>query len=149
MNNKLKPCPFCGGEAEAIENITNPNPKMHTFYVECTKCLVQMGQDRTIFSSKKGRLFFKSMEEAVEAWNRRQDNPQKKESRMEIHDVVQFTEKHKWSGCLGIITEDRGEGHPRRYLIGVPVPMQGTAYIFDDGSGIERIGKAVMVEKDE
>ena len=64
---------------------------------------------------------------------------------MKVNDVVQFTENHKWCGCLGIITEDRGEGHPRRYMIGVPVPMQGTAYIFEDGSQIERIGTAVLV----
>lgn len=63
---------------------------------------------------------------------------------MSINDVVQFTENHKWCGCLGIITEDKGEGHPRRYMIGVPVPMQGTAYIFDDGSNIERIGRAIL-----
>lgn len=63
---------------------------------------------------------------------------------MSINDVVQFTENHKWCGCLGIITEDKGEGHPRRYTIGVPVPMQGTAYIFDDGSNIERIGRAIL-----
>lgn len=65
---------------------------------------------------------------------------------MTKNDVVQFTENHKWCGCLGIITKDKGCDHPRRYMIGVPVPGQGTAYIFDDGSGIERIGKAVMVE---
>ena len=64
---------------------------------------------------------------------------------MVIGDVVQFTENHKWCGCLGIITEDKGKPHPRRYLIGVPVPQQGTAYIFDDGSNIERIGEAVMI----
>lgn len=63
---------------------------------------------------------------------------------MSINDVVQFTENHKLCGCLGIITEDKGEGHPRRYIIGVPVPMQGTAYIFDDGSNIERIGRAIL-----
>lgn len=63
---------------------------------------------------------------------------------MNINDVVQFTENHRWRGCLGIIEEDKGEGHPRRYMIGVPVPMGGTAYIFDDGSGIERIGEAVL-----
>lgn len=147
MNNKLKPCPFCGGDAEVLENITNP--KMHTFHVECTKCLAQMGRDSVIFGSSKGKLFFWSRGAAVEAWNKRQEEPQKKEKRVKINDVVQFTEKHKWSGCLGIITEDRGEGHPRRYIIGVPVPMQGTAYIFDDGSGIERIGEAVMVESDD
>lgn len=65
------------------------------------------------------------------------------------NDVVQFNEKHKWVGCLGIIVEDKGEGHPRRYMIGVPVPIKGTAYIFDDGNGIEYIGKAILVERDE
>ena len=63
---------------------------------------------------------------------------------IDINSVVQFTENHKWCGCLGIIEEDRGEGHPRRYLVGVPIPDSGTAFIYDDGSSIERIGKAVM-----
>lgn len=65
------------------------------------------------------------------------------------NDVVQFNEKHKWAGCLGIVVEDKGEGHTRRYMIGVPVPIKGTAYIFDDGNGIEYIGKAVLVEQDD
>lgn len=65
---------------------------------------------------------------------------------IEKDDVVQFTENHKWCGCLGIVTEDRGVPHPRRYMIGVQIPEQGVAYIFDDGSGIEPIGKAVLVE---
>ena len=64
---------------------------------------------------------------------------------IKVNDVVQFTEAHKWAGSLGIVKEVKGEGHPRRYMIGVPVPMQGTAYIFDDGNGIERIGTAVLV----
>ena len=67
---------------------------------------------------------------------------------MTVNDVVQFTETHKWIGCLGVITEDKGEGHPRRYMIGVPIPQQGTAYIYDDGSNIERIGQAVLVEEE-
>ena len=44
---------------------------------------------------------------------------------MKVNDVVQFTEEHQWIGCFGTIIEDKGEGHPRRYMIGVPVPMQG------------------------
>lgn len=64
---------------------------------------------------------------------------------MKVNDVVQFIENHKWCGCLGIIEEDKGEGHPRRYLIGVPIPDSGTAFIYDDGSSIERIGKAVII----
>ena len=66
---------------------------------------------------------------------------------MTVNDVVQFTENHKWCGCFGVITEDKRERDVRRYMIGVPIPQQGTAYIFDDGSNIEYIGKAVLVEK--
>lgn len=68
---------------------------------------------------------------------------------MTVNDVVQFTENHKWYGCFGIITENKRVGDKRRYMIGVPIPQQGTAYIFDDGSNIEYIGKAVLVENRE
>ena len=53
------------------------------------------------------------------------------------NDVVQFTEAHKLCGCLGIVKEVK----KNRIMVGVPVPQQGTAYIFDDGSNIEYIGK--------
>lgn len=64
-------------------------------------------------------------------------------------DVVQFTEGHKWIGCLGIVNEVKNCEGRKRYMVGVPVPMQGTAYIFDDGLNIERIGRAVMVKKED
>lgn len=64
-------------------------------------------------------------------------------------DVVQFIEGHKWIGCLGIVTEIKDCGDMKRYMVGVPAPMQGTAYIFDDGSGIERIGRAALVAKED
>ncbi len=65
------------------------------------------------------------------------------------NDVVQFIENHKWCGCLGIITEVKKlSGGRYRFQIGVPLPSNndktGTAFIFDDGSGIERVGKAVL-----
>ena len=44
--------------------------------------------------------------------------------------VVQFIEKHKWAGCLGIITEVKESYADIRYMIAVPIPQQGTAYIF-------------------
>lgn len=42
--------------------------------------------------------------------------------------VVQFIEKHKWAGCLGIITEvkESYNGADVRYMIAVPIPQQGT-----------------------
>ena len=69
------------------------------------------------------------------------------EREMKINDVVQFVAGHKWEGCFGYVDEDKGFDHPRRYMIGVPVPQQGVAYIFDSGENIVRIGEAVYVPK--
>ena len=45
--------------------------------------------------------------------------------------VVQFNENHKWCGCLGIITEIKKYKDGKvRYMVGVPMPEKGTAYIF-------------------
>lgn len=66
---------------------------------------------------------------------------------MQVNDVVQFTENHKWCGCLGIVTEEKQCGDDIRYMVGVPIPKQGTAYIFTMKSKneIEYIGKAVLI----
>lgn len=37
--------------------------------------------------------------------------------------VVQFNEKHKWCGCLGIITDIKTYKDDIRYTVGVPMPM--------------------------
>ncbi len=50
---KLLPCPFCGGEAEAIQVYATE------WYVECTKCPCTM----------IGGYY--TEEEAIEAWNTR------------------------------------------------------------------------------
>ena len=57
------------------------------------------------------------------------------------NEVVQFNEKHKWCGCLGIVEEVK----KNRIMIGVPVPENGTAYIFAQPEELERIGEAVLV----
>jgi len=66
---------------------------------------------------------------------------------MQVNDVVQFTENHKWCGCLEIVTEEKHCGDDIRYMVGVPIPEQGTAYIFTMKSKneIEHIGKAVLI----
>lgn len=63
------------------------------------------------------------------------------------NDVVQFNETHPWCGCLGIVDEVKDCGDDIRYMVGVPVPKQGTAFIMSMGSKNEfdYIGKAVMV----
>lgn len=71
---------------------------------------------------------------------------------MKINDVVQFNENHKWCGSLGIINDikDCGE-NGMRYMVGVPAPMQGTAYIFvmENENAIEYVGKAILTPKRE
>lgn len=58
-----------------------------------------------------------------------------------MRDVVQFNESHKWCGCFGFVSEVKGE----RYMIGVPVPMQGIAYIYCTKDDIDFIGKTNLV----
>lgn len=75
----------------------------------------------------------------------------------EVGDVVQFTENHDWCGCLGIVEEVQptakaGCMHTDyKYMVGVPVPHCGTAYIYtkqSDGD-ISYIGHAVMMPGDD
>ena len=66
------------------------------------------------------------------------------------NDVVQFNEKHKWLGSLGIISEVKILKDDIRYMVGVPMPERGTAYIFvmESEKAIEFIGKAVLIERE-
>ena len=69
---------------------------------------------------------------------------------MKINDVVRFNEKHKWRGSLGIINEIKRCGDDIRYMVGVPAPMEGTAFIYvmDSENAIELIGQAVLVPRE-
>lgn len=69
---------------------------------------------------------------------------------MKVNDVVQFNEKHKWCGSFGIIYEIKKCGNDTRYMIGVPAPMQGTAFIYvmESENAIEYIGEASLILKD-
>lgn len=66
-------------------------------------------------------------------------------------DVIQFNENHKWCGTLGIIQEVKQCYEGIRYMVGVPMPQQGTAYIFvmDNENVIEYIGQAILVPKED
>ena len=69
-------------------------------------------------------------------------------------DVVQFTEDHKWCGCLGIVKEvKKYQDGTCRYMVGVPVPNNEsnaqTAFIFDNGDNIERIGIACLTLRED
>lgn len=68
-----------------------------------------------------------------------------------VGDVVQFNENHKWCGSLGIVEEVKEvKDNYDRYMIGVPIPKRGIAYIFvnERDNVIEYVDKAVLMAKE-
>lgn len=68
---------------------------------------------------------------------------------MKVNDVVQFNENHKWRGSIGIIREVKICGDDIRYMVGVAIPQQGTAFIYvmQSEKAIEYIGEAILIMK--
>lgn len=66
MQNQLKPCPFCGGEATVYYAQGNDIVGIPCFGVACDNCKIMIGtvEDGTTD-------FYRTPEEAVEAWNAR------------------------------------------------------------------------------
>lgn len=62
MSEQLKPCPFCGGKAEAYEVMDYPVEIGKRFSVICCGCGAQV---TTTFQSKY---------RAIEAWNERKES---------------------------------------------------------------------------
>jgi hypothetical protein len=83
---KLKPCPFCGGDAKFK---TNANKSSHycvgfSFEIKCIKCDLRYPQsfDIEIFLTENGEIkimpgFENVINHATEAWNRRSGNEQR------------------------------------------------------------------------
>lgn len=70
MTDKLKPCPFCGGEAQvAMPQLTiqslNTTFNIDTYCVYCPKCQMYFGY------TPKHKGIYDTEQEAIKAWNRR------------------------------------------------------------------------------
>ena len=76
MQNKLLPCPFCGGEAHLTEFI-GLDKKMN-YYVECGSVVCGVYPETTLFDTQ---------EEAIEQWN----------TRKPMERIVEQLEDKKWN----------------------------------------------------
>lgn len=67
INDELKPCPFCGGEAEL--RFFN-NGSSFSYRVECLNCTAMVGRRFAEYSTNR-TFWFGIKQEAIEAWNQR------------------------------------------------------------------------------
>ncbi len=69
MTDKLKPCPFCGGEVRVFfTNYINLNKK--TYHLNCNRCNTYFGlTENSRYVSAET-----TEKELIEAWNRRVEN---------------------------------------------------------------------------
>lgn len=73
MNIELKPCPFCGGKAEARISPNSRSEEGASFYeVRCKKCGVHVtGKSFNFWVTKYNKEKPQDLLSAVERWNKR------------------------------------------------------------------------------
>lgn len=62
---ELKPCPFCGGEAEIVTGVTNITPRHGKVHIKCSSC--GACSDTYYDSDYNGEYILK----VINAWNTR------------------------------------------------------------------------------
>lgn len=61
-------------------------------------------------------------------------------------EVIQFNESHKWCGSFGYIHRVRKGG---TYMIAVPLPEQGTAFIIAERNEFDVVGATDLILGDD
>nr|DAR29687.1 MAG TPA: restriction alleviation protein [Caudoviricetes sp.] len=84
MKNKLKKCPFCGGEAHVFENETQKE-----YYVRCRKCYARTDVYRV------------SKADAIAAWNQRAVEPTF--TREELEFIIALCNEYEVGECPSIL----------------------------------------------
>ena len=79
MNNeKLKPCPFCGGEAKVL----GTKYEGGDYYIVCERCRVRVGS-------------YSNPVEAIEAWNKRANSEKPKLTYADVEKMEKWIKKAK------------------------------------------------------
>ncbi|HUS89670.1 MAG TPA: Lar family restriction alleviation protein [Desulfosporosinus sp.] len=92
MNDKLKPCPFCGGEADVSIGHNGENEEL--IYVECVSCAGMANM-------------YKYRAEAITAWNARTKDPQVADLQAEVKRLEGEIKKLKKDmKDAGLLTEE-------------------------------------------
>lgn len=81
---KLKPCPFCGGEAQVNERYRSGTPNRKMYWVSCKACGIS--QQNTNVSG------YRYQSKAIDRWNRREP----------IDKIVEQLEELKYKPCADI-----------------------------------------------
>lgn len=83
---EIKPCPFCGNDAKIVQTgygTESPNSAKLSFRIECVKCSATAPEASGYISinlSNSGRLniWHDDRESAIEAWNRRASDDERR-----------------------------------------------------------------------
>lgn len=87
MMSRLKPCPFCGGEARPTSWL---HSESETYVIQCDNCHLDMGE-------------FDTEEEAAEAWNRRTEKFEEPKINIGwMPDACRYCPNHPSNGGSGI-----------------------------------------------
>ena len=97
---RLKPCPFCGADAQLY---VIPYSALTPLYeVECTRCSAKIGRFKETYQASKGYLHFTSEQEAAEAWNKRAELPSAQPEVITCIDCIHYTpfgNDKAWGRC--------------------------------------------------
>jgi Lar family restriction alleviation protein len=78
MEDRLKQCPFCGGEAEVIGHYIKGVANNYQYFVRCKSCKAR----------PRSYCTFKKKEEAIEVWNTRKPMDRIIEQLEVLHDML-------------------------------------------------------------
>ena len=74
MQNKLKPCPFCGGEVvDSIDVDDSVSPYNLKFTIKCTNCNGGRTTSLRMIDASFDKIVL-AIKQTVDGWNRRADN---------------------------------------------------------------------------